>query len=144
VGLILVKFEKSRELFEKAKQVIPGGVNSETRGPAFGVEPGVYPMFISHAKGAHFWDVDGNEFIDYQLGYGPLILGHASEIVNKAVVKELENGGLLTLNRVIEQEVAREIIDAVPCAEMVRFQNTGSAAVAGAVRIARAFTGRRR
>ncbi|MFH1821562.1 MAG: aspartate aminotransferase family protein [Methanobacteriota archaeon] len=138
----MVKVEKSKELFEKAKQVIPGGVNSETRGPAFGVEPGVYPMFISHAKGSHFWDVDGNEFIDYQLGYGPLILGHASDIVNKAVEAELKNGGLLTLNRENEQEVAREIIDGVPCAEMVRFQNTGSAAVAGAMRIARAFTGK--
>ncbi len=138
----MVKVDKSKELFEKAKQVIPGGVNSETRGPAFGIEPGIYPMFIDRAKGSRFWDVDGNEFIDYQLGYGPLILGHASDIVNKAVEEELENGGLLSLSRKNEQEVAREIIDGVPCAEMVRFQNTGSAAVAGAVRIARAYTGK--
>lgn len=140
--LSLACFEKSKELFEKAKQVIPGGVNSETRGPAFGIEPGIYPMFISHAKGSHFWDVDGNEFIDYQLGYGPLILGHSPDVVNEAVERELENGGLLTLSRENEQEVAREIVDGVPCAEMVRFQSTGSAAVAAAARIARAYTGK--
>ena len=86
----MVRLEKSREMFEKAKQVIPGGVNSETRGPGFGIEPGIYPMFISRAKGSRFWDVDGNEFVDYQLGYGPLILGHASDIVNRAVEEELD------------------------------------------------------
>jgi len=138
----LVNVEKSRKLFESAQKLIPGGVNSETRGPRWEITPGVYPMFIDHAKGSHFWDVDGNEFIDYMLGYGPLILGHASQKVNEAVLEQLEKGTLLGLSHEIEQKVAEIIVEGVPCAEMVRFQNTGTDACTAAVRIARAYTGK--
>jgi len=132
------KLSKSRELFEKAKRLIPGGVNSPVR--AF--EP--YPFFTKYAKGSRIVDVDGKEYIDYCMGYGPLILGHAPEPVVEAVKEQLEKGTLYGTPTEQEVELAELICEAVPCAEMVRLVNTGTEATMSAIRAARGFTGRKK
>ncbi len=137
-----MEVKKSAELFERAKKVIPGGVNSEIRGPGWGLVPGVYPLFIKNGKGSKIYDEDGNEFIDYRLAYGPVILGHSHPRVNEAVREQLERGTCFGSNHEQECELAEKIVKAVPCAEMVRFLSTGSEATNAAVRIARAYTGK--
>jgi glutamate-1-semialdehyde 2,1-aminomutase len=128
----------SSELFEKAKRLIPGGVNSPVR--AFSP----YPFFTKYAKGSHIWDVDGNKYIDYCMGYGPLILGHAHPSVVEAVKEQLEKGTLYGTPTEQEVELAELICDAVPCAEMVRLVNTGTEATMSAIRVARGYTGRKK
>lgn len=134
--------KKSKELYEKAIKVIPGGVNSGLRGPLYGILPGIHPMYIERAKGSKIYDVDGNEYIDYILGYGPIILGHAHPRVNAAVYEQLEKGTVYGLSTENEIKLAEKINKIVPCAEMVRFTTTGTEANMGAVRIARAYTGK--
>jgi glutamate-1-semialdehyde 2,1-aminomutase len=129
---------RSRELFDKAKRLIPGGVNSPVR--AF--EP--YPFFVRYAKGSRVVDVDGEEYIDYCMGYGPLILGHAPEPVVEAVRAQLKKGTLYGTPSEQEVELAELICEAVPCAEMVRLVNTGTEATMSAIRVARGFTGRKK
>jgi glutamate-1-semialdehyde 2,1-aminomutase len=128
----------SSELFEKAKKLIPGGVNSPVR--AFSP----YPFFTKYAKGSRIWDVDGNEYVDYCMGYGPLILGHAHPSVVEAVKKQLEKGTLYGTPTEQEVELAELICTAVPCAEMVRLVNTGTEATMSAIRVARGYTGRKK
>ena len=135
---MLKKLFKSKELFEKAKKLIPGGVNSPVR--AFGP----YPFFAKYAKGSRIVDVDGNEYIDYCMGYGPLILGHAPEPVVEAVKEQLEKGTLYGTPTEQEVELTELICEAVPCAEMVRLVNTGTEATMSAIRAARGFTGRKK
>ncbi|MEM2992823.1 MAG: glutamate-1-semialdehyde 2,1-aminomutase, partial [Candidatus Caldarchaeum sp.] len=118
--------------------LIPGGVNSPVR--AFSP----YPFFTAYAKGSRIFDVDGNEYIDYCMGYGPLILGHAPEPVIEAVKAQLEKGTLYGTPTEQEVELAELICEAVPCAEMVRLVNTGTEATMSAIRAARGFTGRKR
>jgi glutamate-1-semialdehyde 2,1-aminomutase len=132
------KLSKSKELFERAKRFIPGGVNSPVR--AF--TP--YPFFTKYAKGSRIVDVDGKEYIDYCMGYGPLILGHAPEPVVEAVKEQLEKGTLYGMPTEQEVELAELICEVVPCAEMVRLVSTGTEATMNAIRVARAFTGRKK
>ena len=129
---------RSSELFEKAKKLIPGGVNSPVR--AF--PP--YPFFTKKAKGSHIWDVDGNEYIDYCMGYGPLILGHAHPSVIEAVKGQLEDGTLYGTPTEQEVELAEIVCKAVPCAEMLRLVNTGTEATMSAIRVARGYTGKKK
>ena len=129
---------RSKELFEKAKRFIPGGVNSPVR--AFSP----YPFFTKYAKGSRIVDVDGKEYIDYCMGYGPLILGHSPEPVVEAVREQLEKGTLYGTPTEQEVELAELICEVVPCAEMVRLVNTGTEATMSAIRVARAFTGRKK
>lgn len=129
---------KSEKLFERAKKLIPGGVNSPVR--AFSP----YPFFTRYAKSSRIFDVDGREYIDYCMGYGPLILGHAPEAVVKAVREQLEKGTLYGTPTEQEVELAELICEAVPCAEMVRLVNTGTEATMSAIRVARGFTGRKK
>ena len=132
------RLSKSEELFERAKRLIPGGVNSPVR--AFNP----YPFFTRYAKGSRIFDVDGKEYIDYCMGYGPLILGHAPDSVVEAVRDQLEKGTLYGTPTEQEVELAELICEAVPCAEMVRLVNTGTEATMSAIRAARGFTGRRK
>ncbi|MEM2703976.1 MAG: aspartate aminotransferase family protein [Candidatus Bathyarchaeia archaeon] len=134
--------KKSEELYRKAIELIPGGVNSGLRGPLYGIIPGIHPMYIESAKGSKIYDVDGNEFIDYILGYGPIILGHAHPKVNAAVQEQLKKGTVYGLSTENEIKLAEKIVKMVPCADMVRFTTTGTEANMGAVRIARAYTGK--
>jgi glutamate-1-semialdehyde 2,1-aminomutase len=132
------RLTRSEELFEKAKKLIPGGVNSPVR--AF--QP--YPFFTKRSKGSHIFDVDGKEYIDYCLGYGPLILGHAPPEIIKAVAAQLEKGSLYGTPTEQEVELAELISSLVSSAEMVRLVSTGSEATMSAIRAARGFTGKKK
>ncbi|NOZ82341.1 MAG: aminotransferase class III-fold pyridoxal phosphate-dependent enzyme, partial [Euryarchaeota archaeon] len=127
---------RSRELFEEAKRYLVGGVNSPVRA----MKP--YPFFTARASGSRLWDVDGNCYIDYCLAYGPLILGHAHPEVVAAVREQAELGTAYGTPTELELEFAKLIVRAVPCAEMVRFVNTGTEATMAAIRLARGATGR--
>jgi glutamate-1-semialdehyde 2,1-aminomutase len=130
---------RSEQLFEAAKKVIPGGVNSPVR--AFRSIGGT-PRFIAAADGAYMTDVDGNRYLDYVCSWGPMILGHNSELVRQAVVEASARG--LSYGAATESEVAMAqlICGVVPSVEMVRMVNSGTEAVMSAVRLARGYTGR--
>ncbi|RCX17567.1 glutamate-1-semialdehyde 2,1-aminomutase [Anaerobacterium chartisolvens] len=130
---------RSQELFEMAKMIIPGGVNSPVR--AFG-PVGLKPPFILKAKGEKIFDADGNRYIDYVGSWGPMILGHARAEVVEAVKKAAEDGSSYGAPTEKEVVLAQMICDAVPSVEMVRMVNSGTEAVMSAVRLARAYTGR--
>jgi glutamate-1-semialdehyde 2,1-aminomutase len=129
---------KSKELFERAKRILPGGVNSPVR--AF--EP--YPFFVNHAKGAKIYDVDGEAYVDYCMAYGALLLGHTNVDIAHAVNLQLWKGTLYGAPTELEVEFAEFIRDLVPSVEMLRLVNTGTEATMHAVRAARGFTGRKK
>jgi len=134
--------KRSGELFAQAREIIPGGAGSSARTVKFGWKP--YPLFIAEGRGSRVTDVDGHEYVDYLLGLGPDILGHRHPVVTGAVAAAIaEYGTALGLPYELEIEAARKVIDAVPSLDMVRFTNSGSEAVGTAVRLARAYTGRR-
>ncbi len=130
---------KSEALFEEAKKVIPGGVNSPVRSfPSVSVNP----PFILRGKGSKIYDEDGNEYIDYVGSWGPLILGHAHEEVTKALKKAVDLGTSYGAPTRIETELAMTICEAVPSVEMIRMVNSGTEATMSALRLARGYTGR--
>jgi glutamate-1-semialdehyde aminotransferase len=104
----------------------------------------VAPLFLQRAQGSHVWDVDGNEYIDYPLALGPIVLGHNDPDVDAAVRAQLADGIAFSLPHPLEVEVSELLTEIIPCAEMVRFGKNGSDATSGAVRVARAYTGRER
>jgi glutamate-1-semialdehyde aminotransferase len=103
---------------------------------------GAYPIYVERAQGAHVWDVDGNEYIDYVMGLGPITLGYNYPRVTQAIKEQLEKGIVYGLLSPLEVEAARELTEAVPCAEMVRFLKGGAEVTSAATRIARAYTKR--
>ncbi|MEM7531079.1 MAG: glutamate-1-semialdehyde 2,1-aminomutase [Chloroflexota bacterium] len=129
----------SEKLYSEAVNLIPGGVNSPVR--AFGSVGGT-PRFIERGEGARFWDVDGNEYIDYVQSWGPLILGHAHSAVVSALQEAAVRGTSYGAPTAIENELAQLVIDTVPSIEMIRFVNSGTEACMSALRLARAYTGR--
>jgi len=131
---------KSVSIFERAKKVIPGGVNSPVR--AFGAVGGV-PPFIKWACGSKIYDEDGNEYIDLFMSWGPLILGHGRKEVIQKLTEAVLNGTSFGAPTELEVLLAEEIIDSFPSIEMIRFVNSGTEAVMSAVRLARAFTKRK-
>ncbi len=132
-------YTRSEELFAAAQQVLPGGVNSPVR--AFrGV--GGTPIFVERAVGPHFWDVDGNRYIDYVLSWGPLILGHSHPDVVEALVKQVALGTSYGTPTELETQLAEQVIAMVPGIEQVRFVNSGTEATMSALRLARAYTER--
>jgi len=131
--------KKSISLFEEAQKYIPGGVNSPVR--AYGAVGGK-PPFILKAKGAKIWDEDGNEYIDYILSWGPMILGHAHERVLGTVKEVMLNGVSFGAPTRIEVELAKLITELVPSIEKIRMVNSGTEATMSAVRLARAYTGK--
>lgn len=136
------KTARSKDLFDQASRVIPGGAGSSARTTGFGWKP--YPPFILRGTGSHLTDVDGNDYIDYLLGLGPMILGHRHPVVTKAVSGAIaEYGTCPGLPYELEIEAAQKVVEAVPGIDLVRFTNSGSEAVGTAVRLARAYTGRR-
>ncbi len=134
-----MKNTNSQQLFEKAKQYFPGGVNSPVR--AFRSVGGT-PIFLEKGKGAHVWDADGNEYIDYCGSWGPLILGHANDKVLSAVSKTMQNGTSFGAPTRLENELAELIINNNRFLEKIRFVSSGTEAVMSAIRLARGFTGR--
>ncbi|MBM4240200.1 MAG: glutamate-1-semialdehyde-2,1-aminomutase [Euryarchaeota archaeon] len=127
---------KSEDLFREAQKFLPGGVNSPVRA----YKP--YPFFAKKGEGSKIFDVDGNSYIDYCLAYGPLVLGHANQKVVNEVKEQLEKGSAYGVPTENEIELAKLVIDKVPCAEMVRFVNSGTEATMSSIRLARAFTGK--
>jgi glutamate-1-semialdehyde 2,1-aminomutase len=137
------RYGKSEDLLARALQSIPLG--SQTFSKSRVAFPyGVSPYFLERGQGSHVWDVDGNEYVDFINSLLAISLGHNDPDVNRAVEDQLRKGVLFSLPHRIEAEVAEQVIDMVPCAEMVRFAKNGSDATAGAVRLARAVTGRER
>jgi len=132
---------RSAALYEKACELIPAGVNSTARAKFSGWDP--YPLYVDHGTGSRLFDVDGNSYIDYLLGLGPMILGHRPPRITAAVVKAIqEQGTCFALPTATDAVLARKIVDLVPSIEMVRLCNTGTEAVIYALRLARTFTGR--
>lgn len=136
-ALLEARYQRSAELHERAVGPLPGGVNSNFR---LGGDP--VPLFWSSGKGAHLEDVDGNRYIDYVMGMGPSILGHAPDAVVDAVAAALARGQTLAGQSLDELELAELVVSAVPCADQVRFGSSGSEMVQLALRVARAATGR--
>jgi glutamate-1-semialdehyde 2,1-aminomutase len=135
----LVNRSRSEDLFRRAQQIIPGGVNSPVR--AFRSVGGT-PPFLARGEGSHVFDVDGNEYIDYVGSWGPLLLGHRHPAILSALEKALEIGTSFGAPTEAEVELAVAICDAVPSIEMVRLVNSGTEATMAAIRVARGFTGR--
>lgn len=132
--------DKSRQLLARSDELIVRGCQGHKRSHdmlAMG-----YPVFTQRAAGARFWDVDGNEYLDYLLGFGPILLGYNDPAVNAAVRQQMEQGTIYTTAHPKELEVAQQLIDLIPGVEMVAFFIGGSAATSGALRLARAYTGR--
>jgi len=134
-----MKRENSHRLFERAKQLIPGGVNSPVRACK---SVGSEPVFIDRAEGCMVYDADGNGYIDYIGSWGPMILGHRHPAVVKAVNSALKKGTSFGAPTEPEIRLAEMIIEAVPSVEMVRMVNSGTEAAMSAIRLARGFTGR--
>ena len=134
---------KSEELYARAANLIPAGTQTLAKGPGQYVN-GVAPKFLKRGKGSHVWDVDGNEFIDFNMAIGPLSLGYAYDAVDRAIRAQLEDGITFSMPHPLEVEVAELIRDVIPNAEMVRYSKTGADVVSASVRLARAFTGRSR
>ena len=130
---------ESDRLFAEALECIPGGVNSPVR--AF-CAVGGQPFFVNRARGAHVWDVDGNEYIDYVGTWGPAILGHARPEIIKAVQSAAEHGTSFGIPNPFEVKMARLICSWVPAVQKVRMCNSGTEATMSAIRLARGFTGR--
>jgi len=130
---------KSEALFVEALKYIPGGVNSPVR--AFRAVGG-QPFFVNNAKGAHVWDVDGNDYIDYVCTWGPAILGHAHPKIIKAVQQAAENGTSFGIPNPFELTMAKLICSAVPSVQKIRMCNSGTEACMSAIRLARGFTKR--
>ncbi len=133
--------ERSNNLKERAKKVIPHLTGTFSRSSISFVE-GVFPVYAQSGKGSHFTDVDGNEYIDYFMGLGPITLGYNYEPVNQAIISQLKEGILFSLPHPKEVELSEKICQIIPHADMAKFEKTGSNAVTGAVRAARAFTNR--
>lgn len=131
---------QSEQLYQKALEHIVGGVNSPSR--SFKAVGGGAPVFMKSAKGAYFWDVDGNRYIDYLAAYGPIILGHSHPHVNEAILRAAENGTLYGTPTELEVIFAQKIKEAIPSLDKVRFVNSGTEAVMSTIRVARAYTGR--
>jgi glutamate-1-semialdehyde 2,1-aminomutase len=136
--IALADLSRSEKLFDAARRVIPGGVGSNDRAL---VEP--HPIFIERGEGAYLFDVDGNRYIDYLLGYGPLVLGHAHPAIIAAVTEQLRRGSMYGASHPLEPEVGAALVDLLPGIDMVRFGSSGTEAVLAAMRLARAATQRR-
>ena len=132
-------YQRSSALFEAAKTVIPGGVNSPVR--AFKSVGGT-PIFVEKAKGAYLFDEDGNRLIDYISSWGPMILGHAQTAVIEAIQAQAEKGTSYGIPTALETEIAELVVQAVPNIDKVRFVNSGTEACMSAVRLARGYTGK--
>ena len=135
----MTEYRRSADLFERAQKTIAGGVTSDVR-----VNMKPMPLYFDRGEGAMLYDVDGNGYIDYALGQGPLILGHSPPAVLDAVDQAMRRGQIFAGQSELEVEAAEAVARLVPCAGLCRFSLSGSEAVHAAVRLARAVTGRRK
>ncbi len=131
-----MSLDKSRDLYNKARTLIPGGVSSPVRA----IKP--YPFYTESASGSKIKDIDGNEYIDYCLAYGPNILGHSNPTIKQAIISQLEKGWLYGTPTELEVNLAEKITRLYPSIDMLRFVSTGTEATMSALRAARGFTGK--
>lgn len=131
------EYPKSKQMYEDAQKIFAMGVGSQVQ--SFG-RP--HPLYMDRGAGSKVYDIDGNEFTDYLLNYGPLILGHCPKVLNDAVKAQLDKGTAFGEPHKLQLEVSQLLIDAVPSFEVVNFNNTGTEAVQAVLRLARAYTGR--
>lgn len=131
----------SDKYYKKALDLIPSLTQTLAKGPSQNIN-GVAPKYLDRGKGSHVWDVDGNEYIDYLMGIGPLSLGYSYDKVDEAIKAQLAKGITFSLMHPLEVEVAELINDIVPNAESIRYSKTGADVTSAAVRVARAYTGR--
>lgn len=136
-------FEKSNELIERELKVAPLAAQTFSKSYRYYM-PGQSPMFIDHAEGARLYDVDGNEYIDFVCALGPITLGYNYPAVNKAVIEQLNKGIIFSTQAPVECELAEKLVEVLPMAEMVKFVKNGGDATTSAIRLARAYTGRKR
>jgi len=129
---------KSKELFEKAKKMFVGGVASSLHK----TEYDEYPIYIESAKGSKVYDVDGNEYIDYLGGFGPMVLGYTPPAVEQAVIEQVTKGALYAAPTESLNEVSEKLLELIPCADLITYQNTGTEANMIGFRMARAYTGK--
>lgn len=134
-------FDRSLELYRRAIELIPGGSQTNSKRPT-AYAMGAFPIYAQDASGARIQDVDGNWYIDYILGLGPITLGYCYPEVDAAIREQLDRGIIYGLLSPLEVEVAQSITEMVPCAEMVRFLKGGAEVTTAAARIARTYTGR--
>jgi glutamate-1-semialdehyde aminotransferase len=137
----LPNIERSDALWARAKGLIPAGTQTLAKGPSQFSE-GVAPKYLARGHGAHVWDVDGNEYLDFNMGIGPIILGYCHPAIDEAIRAQLADGITFSLMHPLEVEVAELLRDCVPNTESVRFSKTGCDVTSAAVRLARAFTQR--
>jgi glutamate-1-semialdehyde 2,1-aminomutase len=135
------EIRESLRCFSRARDLVPAQTQTLAKGPTQYVH-GVAPVYAFRGKGARLWDVDGNEYIDYNMGIGPISLGYAYDRVDDAIRKQLESGITFSLPHILEIEVAEILAGIIPNAEMVRFSKAGNDVTSAAVRLARAYTGK--
>ena len=132
---------QSNAWWQRAQRIIPMGTQTLSKSPTQFVQ-GVSPIYLQRGRGSHVWDVDGNEYIDYPMALGPVLLGYAEPAVDEAIRGQLADGIVFSLMHPLEVEVAERIVAMCPGVEAVRFGKSGSDALSAAVRAARAYTGR--
>ena len=132
---------ESNKLFKRSEGLIPAYSQLLAKGPTQWTK-GIAPKYLRRGKGSHVWDVDGNEYIDYNMGVGPIVLGYCYEKVDEAIKKQIEDGITFSLTHPLEVELSEKISSIIPNAECVRFSKTGCDVTSAAVRLARAFTRR--
>lgn len=132
---------KSNELYERALGLIPSVTQTLAKGPTQYVN-GIAPKYLVKGKGSHVWDVDGNEYLDYNMGIGPLSLGYAYPEIDTAIKKQLEDGITFSMMHPLEVEVAELMREVIPNAEAVRYSKSGADVTSAAIRLARAYTGK--
>jgi len=134
---------KSQRLLKKAKKIMHPVTQTMAKGPGQ-YSVGIAPVYLESGKGAHVWDVDGNEYIDYNMGIGPIVLGYCYDAVDKAIKKQLKKGITFSLMHRLEYEASALVAATVPNTESVRISKTGCDVTTAAVRLARAHTGRKK
>ena len=139
----LPEITESNALWERSACLIPAGTQTLAKGPTQ-FSNGIAPKYLRRGRGARVWDVDGNEYLDFCMGIGPIILGYCHPVVDEAVRRQLDDGITFSLMHPLEVEVAELMRDTIPNAESVRFSKTGCDVTSAAVRLARAWTGRER
>ena len=132
---------KSNELYERALGLIPSVTQTLAKGPTQYVN-GIAPKYLVKGKGSHVWDVDGNEYLDYNMGIGPLSLGYAYPEIDTVIIKQLEDGITFSMMHPLEVEVAELMREVIPNAEAVRYSKSGADVTSAAIRLARAYTGK--
>jgi glutamate-1-semialdehyde aminotransferase len=132
---------RSLELFDEAKKIVPGGVGGARR--PYNFVPGEYPIFFEYGRGGRVTDVDGNEYVDFLCGFGPIILGYREGEVDEAVIRQIRDKGLcFTLTQPYQNQLAEKLNELIPCSEMCVFTKTGSDGTTASIRIARGYRNR--